>query len=92
MAKTKEALVEAVASKIGCSKRQAADAVETIFDTITESLKRGEDLMVTGFGSFRVGKRAARTGRNPKTGARIQIPAMRVPKFKAGKGLKEAVR
>lgn len=74
------------------TKVAAQRAVEAVFDTITKTMGRGEDVAVTGFGTFRVAKRAARQGRNPKTGATIQIPASTKPKFRAGKVLKEAVK
>jgi len=73
-------------------KKQAIAAVEAVFDTITKTLARGEEVAITGFGSFRVAKRAARMGVNPKTGERIQIAASIKPKFRAGKVLKEAVK
>jgi len=63
-----------------------------LLDDIKKSLSKGEGIVLTGFGTFKVAKRAARAGRNPKTGATIKIPAMKVPRFKAGKGLKDAVR
>jgi len=89
---TKEGLIEAIVNKIGCSKREANDILETIIDTITQSLSRGEEVTLTGFGTFTIKKRAARMGVNPKTGEKIQIPAATVPKFRAGKTLKEAVK
>lgn len=73
-------------------KTDASKAVEAVFDTVTKTLGRGEDVAITGFGTFRVAKRAAREGRNPKTGEKIQIPASIKPKFRAGKSLKEAVK
>lgn len=90
---TKEGLVEAVmkAAKME-TKKGAQTAVEAVFDSITKSLSRGEEVTVTGFGTFRAVKAAARAGVNPKTGEKIQIPAMVKPKFKAGKGLKDAVK
>ena len=85
-------LVEAVMRAAGLeTKKQAEIAVDGIFDTIVKSLARGEEVAVAGFGVFRVVKRAARTGINPKTGAKIQTPAKTAPKFRAGKLLKEAV-
>ncbi|MCP6720067.1 MAG: HU family DNA-binding protein [Patescibacteria group bacterium] len=89
----KDGLVEAVqqAADLG-SKKQAQDAVEAVFDTIQKTLSRGEEVAITGFGIFRVVKRAARMGVNPKTGEKIQIAASTAPKFKAGKVFKEAVR
>ncbi|NMB92427.1 MAG: HU family DNA-binding protein [Parcubacteria group bacterium] len=89
---TKEGLIEVIVSKINCSKKDAGEALEAIIDAITKSLAKGEDVTITGFGTFSAKKRAARQGVNPKTGEKISIPAMTVPKFKAGKGLKEAVR
>lgn len=88
---TKEELVEAVA-KGCCSKREAADAVNAVLDTITKALTKGEKVTLTGFGTFSVSKRAARMGVNPRTGAKIRISARTVPKFKAGKALKDAVK
>jgi len=88
---TKEGLIEAIASKTS-SKKEAAEIVNEIFDLITKALAKGEDVVITGFGTFSAKKRAARQGVNPKTGEKISIPAMTVPKFKAGKGLKEAVK
>ncbi|MDO9027822.1 MAG: HU family DNA-binding protein [Candidatus Roizmanbacteria bacterium] len=77
---------------MGGTKRSAAEAVELIFDEITKTLSKGQEVAITGFGSFRVVKRAGRTGVNPRTGEKIQIPAVKVPKFRAGKALKEAVK
>ena len=74
------------------TKTSAHKVVEAVFDTITKSLGRGEDVAITGFGTFRVVKRAAREGRNPKTGEKIHIAASVKPKFRAGKVLKEAVK
>lgn len=89
----KEGLVEAVMKAAGLeTKKSAQMAVEAVFDTIQKSLSRGEEVGVTGFGTFKVVKAKARMGVNPKTGAKIQIPAMTKPKFRAGKELKDAVR
>ena len=88
---TKEELVEAVA-KVCCSKREAADAINAVLDNITKALSGGQKVTLTGFGTFSVSKRSARTGVNPRTGAKIKIPARTVPKFKAGKSLKDAVK
>lgn len=74
------------------TKKQAVEIVDWFFDTITKTLKRGEEVGITGFGTFSVVKRAARQGVNPKTGAKIQIAAANKPKFKAGKLLKDAVK
>lgn len=89
---TKDGLVEAVMKAAGMETKAAAQrVVEAVFDTITKTMARGEDVAITGFGTFRVAKRAAREGRNPKTGEKIHIPASVKPKFRAGKALKEAV-
>lgn len=73
-------------------KTQAKQAVEAVLDTIVKTMGRGEDIAITGFGTFRVAKRAARMGVNPKTGEKIHIAASTKPKFRAGKVLKEAVK
>lgn len=88
----KMALVEAVNEKIGGTKKVAEDAVDTVFDTITVSLSKGEEISISGFGSFVVKHRAARMGVNPRSGEKIQIGATKTPKFKAGKALKDAVK
>ncbi len=88
---TKEDLVEALAKK-GCSKKDAGDYLNTVLDEIGGALAKGKDVVLTGFGTFSVSKRKARTGRNPQTGATIKIPAKKVPKFKAGKSLKDSVK
>ncbi len=87
----KSELVVAVTSTSGASKADAARVVDAVCDVITDALGRGEDVRLTGFGRFSVANRSARTGRNPRTGAPIYIPASRQPKFKAGKQLKNAV-
>lgn len=87
----KNDLVASVASEAGLSKADAAKAVDSVFDTISGALRRGDDVRLVGFGTFNVVDRKASVGRNPRTGATIQIPASRQPKFKAGKGLKEIV-
>ena len=87
----KNDLVATVASSTGVSKAEAAKAVDGVFNAITSALKKGQEVRLVGFGTFSVAKRAATTGRNPRTGATIQIPASKQPKFKAGKGLKDAV-
>lgn len=90
---TKDGLVEAVMQAAGIEvKKQATQAVEAIFDTILKTMARGEDVNVPGFGKFRVAKRAARAGVNPRTGEKIQIAASIKPKFSASKALKEAVK
>ncbi|MEM5500680.1 MULTISPECIES: HU family DNA-binding protein [Ahrensia] len=87
----KNELAGAVAEKAGITKSDATTAVEALFEVITETLKGGDDVRVLGFGNFVVQQRAATTGRNPMTGQPVDIPAKRVPKFSAGKGLKDAV-
>jgi DNA-binding protein HU-beta len=84
-------LVAEVAKLVG-SKRKAEAAVSCVFDTITKALKKGQAMTLVGFGTFGVGKRKARVGRNPQTGKEIKIPAKKVPKFSAGKALKNAVK
>ncbi len=84
-------LVDAVAEKTGLSKSVAADAVNAAFGAVIDALKKGDKAAFIGFGTFSVSKRAAREGRNPATGKTIKIPAKNVVKFKAGKGLTEAV-
>ena len=87
----KNDLVSAVASNTGMSKTDSAKAVEGVFDAISGALSSGGDVRIVGFGTFSVANRKATTGRNPRTGQAIQIPASKQPKFKAGKGLKDAV-
>ncbi len=87
----KNDLVAVVAEKSDLSKADSASAVEGVFDAISEALARGDDVRLVGFGTFSVTDRRATQGRNPRTGERIQIPASKQPKFKAGKGLKELV-
>jgi len=84
-------LIEAVATAADLTKADATKAVEAFVDTVTKALKKGDQVAIVGFGSFSVKSRAARQGRNPKTGDPINIPASRVPGFKAGKALKDAV-
>ena len=85
-------LVDAIHEKIGGTKASAEQAVDTLLDTIISTLRKGEEVSIAGLGIFSVKQRAARQARNPKTGAAIQVAAMRVPKFRAAKGLKEAVK
>ena len=87
----KNDLVAAVAGSAGLSKADAAKAVDGVVDAITSSLKNGTEVRLVGFGTFSVSRRAATTGRNPRTGEAIQIAASNQPKFKAGKALKTAV-
>ena len=84
-------LIDAVADSADLSKADAARAVDAVFNSITGSLKQGDSVAMAGFGTFSVKKRAARNGRNPRTGETIFIPAINVPGFKAGKALKDAV-
>ncbi len=88
----KSQLIGVVAERAEVSKKDAAKVVDAVFDSIAESLTRGEKVQVIGFGTFEARYRDAREGRNPATGEKIQIPALRVPVFKAGKTLKEKVR
>ena len=90
---TKDELVDAVAAKTDASKKDTETTVNAILETITKTLVDGGKIAFTGFGTFSINKRAARTGVNPQhPEQKIQIPAMNVPKFKAGKSLKDAVR
>ena len=83
--------VAAVADDAGISKADAAKAVDSVLDSVTSALKKGDDVRLVGFGTFSVANRAASEGRNPRTGEKINIPASKQPKFKAGKGLKDAL-
>lgn len=87
----KNDLIAEVADDTGLSKTDAAKAVDAVFDSITRALKKNQEIRLVGFGTFHVAKRAASKGRNPRTGEEIEIPASKQPKFKAGKGLKDAV-
>lgn len=87
----KNELIAAVADSTGLSKVDAGNAVDAVFDSISDALKNGTEVRLVGFGTFSVTHRKASTGRNPRTGEAIQIPASNQPKFKAGKGLKESV-
>ncbi len=84
-------LVEAVSERTGLAKSDAAQALEAVLAAITEAMRAGDTVTLSGFGSFVAKSRAARTGRNPRTGEAIAIPASRAPAFKAGKGLKDAL-
>ena len=88
---TKADLVNSIAEKAGLSKADAEKALKAFTDAVTDALKAGEKVSLVGFGNFSVGDRAARTGQNPQTGAKIEIPAAKVPKFKAGKALKDSI-
>ena len=87
----KSDLVEAIAKSADMPKAAAARALDATIESIKKALKNGDTVSLVGFGTFKVGKRAARNGRNPRTGATIKIKAAKVPKFSAGKGLKDAV-
>lgn len=89
---TKEELVNRIAKEAKVTKAQANKAISSFFTGVTTSLKKGKKVSFVGFGTFSVARRKARMGRNPQTGAPIRIAASRVPKFKAGKALKDAVK
>jgi DNA-binding protein HU-beta len=84
-------IIESVSQEVELTKADAGRAVEAVLNAITAGLKRGDEVSIVGFGSFKVKHRAARAGRNPKTGEEIQIGAANVPSFKPGKGLKDSV-
>lgn len=87
----KSELVNAVAASTGLTKTESANAVDAVVDAITEAIKRGESVTLVGFGTFEVKDRAPRIARNPKTNEKMEIPARKVPGFKPGKGLKDAL-
>jgi len=84
-------LIEAVANETSSTKADAGRAIDATIDAVTKALKKGDTVTLIGFGTFKVSKRAARTGRNPQTGAELKIPARNAPSFKAGAALKAAV-
>lgn len=88
---TKAGVIDRVLAAANLNKKEAEAAVETFFDSIIQSLRRGEKIELRGFGSFRLRARGARIGRNPKTGDRVDVPAKRIPYFKPGKELKELI-
>jgi len=88
----KSELIDEVAKSSGLARAAAGKAVEAVLDSITDTLKKGDKVSLIGFGTFAVQERAARTGRNPHTGNPIDIKASKVPSFKAGKALKDAVK
>ncbi len=88
---TKADLVNSIAEKAGLSKTDAEKALKAFTDAVVDALKAGEKVSLVGFGTFSVGERAARQGQNPQTGAKINIAAAKVPKFKAGKALKDSI-
>jgi DNA-binding protein HU-beta len=89
---TKAELIDQVADRSGLTKGEATRAIEAVIGTVEDALRRGSDVTLSGFGKFHVAERSARQGVHPRTGARIQIPASRVPRFTAGSGLKSAVK
>ncbi|MDD5621377.1 MAG: HU family DNA-binding protein [Candidatus Paceibacterota bacterium] len=89
---TKQDLIEKLAKELNLSKNQAGECLNMILDEISKSLKKGQNVVLTGFGTFSVTKRKSRIGINPRTGERIQISATKTPKFKAGKSLKDSVK
>ncbi len=89
---TKEEMIAKIADDANINKRQASDALKSFFSNVTYSLKKGKKVSFVGFGTFTVNKRKARIGRNPQTGAKINIPASKVPHFRAGKSLREAIK
>ncbi len=89
---TKRDLIEVVSKKANLTSKAARDSVQVFLNSVRDALKRGEKVVITGFGTFSVRKRAARPGRNPKTGERITISARKAPGFTPGKTLKKAVR
>ena len=89
---TKSELISVLSEKAGVIKKDAETVLNTFVATVTDTLKKGEEVALTGFGTFSIKKRAARMGRNPQTGESIKIKAAKVPKFKAGKNLKESVK
>ncbi len=89
---TKQDIIESLSKKMNYPKAEAERCLNAILDAITKDLSKGKEVVLTGFGKFSVKKRKARQGRNPKTGASIKIPAMKVARFKVGKSLKDAVK
>ncbi len=84
-------LIDFIAEEADLSKASAGRALDAVIDGVTKTLKKGDTVTIVGFGTFAVGKRAARTGRNPQTGDEIKIKAAKVPKFRPGKALKDAL-
>ncbi|MCC6346558.1 MAG: HU family DNA-binding protein [Nitrospirales bacterium] len=89
---TKAELIDKIASGAGLTKADATKALDATLDAVKVSLKKGQKVTLVGFGTFSVSKRKARKGRNPRTGAEIKIPATKIPKFTAGKTLKDSIR
>ncbi|PEP92129.1 HU family DNA-binding protein [Bacillus toyonensis] len=88
----KTELIKEVAERASLTQKDATASVQAVLDQITQSLQKGESVQLIGFGTFEVRERSARTGRNPQTGEEMHIPGGKAPGFKAGKGLKEAVK
>ena len=88
----KQGIIEAVSDKLGITKGQAEQAVDCVVDSIVHTLKSGNEVSIAGLGIFATKTRAAREARNPRTGEKIRVPSMRVPKFRAAKALKDAVK
>ena len=88
---TKADIADSIFEKVGLSKKEAQDIIEIIFDTLKQTFKEGESVKVSGFGTFHVRKKAARRGRNPKTGELVDVQPKRLPYFKVGKELKEMI-
>ncbi len=87
----KQELIDAVAAKAGATKAATTIVLDSFVEVVGKALKKGDEIRLTNFGTFSVSKRSATTGRNPRTGAKIKIPASKQPKFRAGKGLKDIV-
>ena len=87
----KQQLVDQVAGEVGITKKETQNVISAFTEAISDSLSKGEKITLVGFGTFQVGERKERRGRNPQTGEEIQIPAKKVPKFVPGKGLREKV-
>jgi DNA-binding protein HU-beta len=88
----KQALIEAMSEEVGITKVQAEQAMDAVLNSVVGTLKKGDEVSIAGLGIFSAKMRAARQARNPRTGEAIQVPAMRVPKFRAAKALKDAVK
>jgi len=89
---TKKDLIERIAKKVGLTKKAATEAVEAMLGSVKDALARGDKVVLTGFGTFRVRSRSTRKGRNPQTGKPIQIPGHKLPGFTAGKALKKIIK
>ncbi len=89
---TKQDLINAAAASAGITKKAATQALDAMLETITKSLRKGDNVTLTGFGTFRISKRSARKGVNPRTKQDITIPAMKLPAFRAGKTLRDAIK